>query len=96
MYLLINKPHSFKDLYRSLIFLKWTTRNRWSNIGNYQSNLEQRAIFLSTKDTQRLDGTISHFQALVVSQGNYAVRYGDGTCLSETFESTKVEGISAK
>jgi hypothetical protein len=61
MYLLINKLHSFKDLYRSLIFLKWTTRNRWSNIGNSsQSSLEQRAIFLSTKDTQRLDGTISH------------------------------------
>jgi hypothetical protein len=85
MYLLINKPHSFKDLYRSLIFLKWTTRNRWSNIGNYsQSNLEQRAIFLSTKDTQKLDGTISHVQAPVVSQGNYAVRYVDGTYLSET------------
>jgi hypothetical protein len=29
-----------------LIFLKWTTRNVWSNIGNYcRSNLEQHAIF---------------------------------------------------
>jgi hypothetical protein len=80
----------------SLIFLKWTTGNRWSNIGNYsQSNLEQGAIFLSTKDTRRLYGTISHVQALVVSQGNYTVRYGDGTYLSETSESTKVKCISA-
>jgi hypothetical protein len=54
-------------------------------MGNYsQSNLEQRAIFLSTKDTQRLDGTISHVQTPVVSQENYAVRYADGTYLSET------------
>jgi hypothetical protein len=65
MYLLIHKPHRFKDLYRSLLFLKWTTRNRWSNIGNYN----QRHFSFH----QRLDGTISHVQAPVVSQGNYAL-----------------------
>jgi hypothetical protein len=68
-----------------LIFLKWTTRNRWSNIGNYcRSHLEQHPIFLFSKDTQRLDGTISYVQASVVSHGPCICTSVDGTYFSQT------------
>jgi hypothetical protein len=66
-----------------LIFLKWTIRNRWSNIGNYgPSNLEHHAIFLFIKGTQRLDGTISYVQASIASQGSCVCTSVDGTYLS--------------
>jgi len=43
-----------------LIFLKWTTRNGWSDIGNNsRSNLEH-TIFIFIKNTQRLHGTLSY------------------------------------
>jgi hypothetical protein len=68
-----------------LIFLKWTTRNRWSNIGNYcQSDLEQHPIFLFSKDTQRMAGTISYVKASVVSQGRCICTSVDGTYRSQT------------
>jgi hypothetical protein len=67
------------------IFLKWTTGNTWSNIGNYcRSNLEKHAIFIFSKGTQRLAGTISHVQASAVPEVGCVC-----TSVDETYRSRK-------
>jgi len=59
-------------------------RNGWSDIGNNsRSNLEH-TIFLFTKDTQRLHGTLSHVQAPILSEGSCVRTTADGTYLSQT------------
>jgi hypothetical protein len=77
--------HSFEKLSDEfdVIFLKCTTRYRWSNMGNYcRSNLENHTIFLFSEGTQRLDGTISYVQASIVPQGSCVCTSADGTYLS--------------